>query len=64
MIYHRLPRGASALYFVAVSLAGSLAAFAGGAAMSPFGYAPALFVAGAAAMAAAFVFRALVRDTG
>jgi hypothetical protein len=54
--------GASALYFLVASLAGSLAAFAGGAAISRFGYPPVLLASGSAAMAAAFLFRTLVRD--
>jgi hypothetical protein len=54
--------GASALYFLATSLTGSLAAFAGGAAISRFGYSPVLVASGCVAMAAAFLFRALVRE--
>jgi len=54
--------GAAAMYFVVVSLAGSLAAFAAGPAISRFGYGPLLAVCGAAAMAAAFLFRALVPE--
>jgi predicted MFS family arabinose efflux permease len=54
--------GASALYFLVTSLAGGLAAFAGGAAISRFGYSPVLVASGCVAMAAAFLFRTLVRD--
>jgi predicted MFS family arabinose efflux permease len=54
--------GASALYFLVTSLAGSLAAFAGGAALSRFGYPPVLVASGCLAMAAAFLFRTLVRE--
>ena len=54
--------GASALYFLATSLTGSLAAFAGGAAISRFGYPPVLVASGCVAMAAAFLFRAVVRE--
>jgi predicted MFS family arabinose efflux permease len=54
--------GASALYFLATSLAGSLAAFAGGAAISRFGYPPVLVASGCVAMASALLFRSLVRE--
>jgi len=54
--------GASALYFLVTSLAGSLAAFAGGAAIFRFGYPPVLVASGCVAMVAAFLFRTLVRD--
>jgi len=54
--------GASALYFLVTSLAGGLAAFAGGAAISRFGYPPVLIASGCAAMAAAFLFRMLVGE--
>jgi len=54
--------GASALYFLVTSLAGSLAACAGGAAISRFGYSPVLVTLGGVAMAAAFLFRTLVRE--
>ncbi len=54
--------GASALYFLVTSLAGSLAAFAGGAAISRFGYPPVLIAAGGLAAVAALLFRTLVRD--
>ena len=50
------------LYFLATSLTGSLAAFAGGAAISRFGYPPVLVASGCVAMAAAFLFRAVVRE--
>jgi len=54
--------GASALCFLVTSLAGSLAAFAGGAAISRFGYSPTLVASGCVAIASAFLFRALVRE--
>ena len=54
--------GASALYFLVTSLAGSLAAFAGGAAISRFGYPPVLVASGCVAMVAACLFRTLVRE--
>jgi predicted MFS family arabinose efflux permease len=54
--------GASALYFLATSLTGSLAAFAGGAAILQFGYPPVLVVSGCVAMAGALLFRTLVRE--
>ena len=54
--------GASALFFLVTSLTGSLAAFAGGAAIARFGYPPVLVASGCVAMAAAFLFRTLVRE--
>ncbi|MGD0498114.1 MAG: nucleotidyltransferase family protein [Bryobacteraceae bacterium] len=54
--------GASALYFLVTSLTGSLAAFAGGAAILRFGYPPVLVASGCVAMASAFLFRTLVRE--
>jgi hypothetical protein len=56
--------GASALYFLATSLTGSLAAFAGGAAIFRFGYPPVLVASGCVAMASALLFRSLVREKG
>ena len=44
------------------SLAGGLAAFAGGAAITRFGYPPVLIASGCLAMAAALLFRMLVRE--
>jgi predicted MFS family arabinose efflux permease len=54
--------GASALFFLVTSLTGSLAAFAGGVAISRFGYPPVMVASGCLAMVAAFLFRTLVRE--
>ena len=51
--------GASALYFLVTSVAASVAALAGGAAISRFGYAPMLIAAALVAMLAAMLFRRL-----
>lgn len=54
--------GASALNFVVSSLAGMLAAFAGGSAISRFGYPATMGVAAALAACAALLFRRLIQD--
>jgi predicted MFS family arabinose efflux permease len=54
--------GASALYFLVISLTGSLSALAGGAAIARFGYPPVLVASSLLAMTAAFLFRTLVRQ--
>lgn len=54
--------GASALYFIMTSIVGSIAAYAGGAAISRFGYSPVFLTSGSIAVIAAFLFFALVRD--
>jgi predicted MFS family arabinose efflux permease len=54
--------GASALYFLVTSLAGSISALAGGAAISRYGYPSILIGSAIVAMSAAFLFRALIHD--
>jgi predicted MFS family arabinose efflux permease len=52
--------GASALYFLVTSIAASLSALAGGAAISRFGYSPTLLAAASIAALAALLFRKLM----
>lgn len=54
--------GASALYFLVTSIAASLSAFAGGAAISRFGYPATLVTAALIAALAAFLFRKLTHE--
>ena len=54
--------GAAALYFLATSLAGSIAAAVGGGAVVRFGYSSVLVGAVSLLIAAAFLFRALVQE--
>lgn len=54
--------GASALYFLVTSIAGSVAAFAAGAAISRFGYPATLMTSGLVAAVAALLFGRLIHE--
>jgi MFS family permease len=66
LLMSRVPEGersgASALYFIAVSIAGSCAAFLGGAAITRFGYSAMLAGCSVLAAGSALLFRGLVHE--